>query len=100
MKKLVIVTEALIRDEVIEEITKLGCRGYTVQRATGKGESGMRSSDIAEYFSNVRMEVIVDEEVAQKVASEVVKKFFGNYAGIVYMQDVEVIRARKFRAAK
>lgn len=96
-KKVVIVTEASILDDVIETITKLGVDGYTVQSATGKGERGVRSGNhFSSLFKNVRIDVITTEEVAKKIAVEMVEKFFKNYAGIVYMLDVEIIRAKKF----
>ena len=96
-KKVVIVTEASILDDVIETITKLGADSYTVQSATGKGEKGVRSgNDFSGLFKNVRIDVITTEEIAKKIAVEITERFFKNYAGIVYLLDVEVIRAKKF----
>lgn len=93
-KKVVIIIEAFILDNVIEVITKFGASGYTVQTTTGKGERGMRSeSSFSGLFKNARIEIITSEEVGKKIADEVIEKFFKNYAGIVYMQDVESIRA-------
>ncbi len=96
-KKVVIVTEASILDDVIETITELGADGYTVQSATGKGERGVRSgNNFSDLFKNVRIETITNEGVAKKIAVEIMERFFKNYAGIVYILDVEVIRAKKF----
>ncbi|ATZ60942.2 MAG: hypothetical protein BME93_02070 [Methanosarcinales archaeon Met12] len=96
-KKVVIVTEASILDDVIEMMTELGVDGYTVQSATGKGERGVRSGNsFSGLFKNVRIDTITSEEVAKKIAVEMMERFFKNYAGIVYMLDVEIIRAKKF----
>ncbi len=97
-KEVVIVTEASILNAVIRMMTELGVDGYTVQNATGKGERGIRSGNhfISSVFKNVRINAITNEEVAKKIAVELLEGFFKNYAGIVYILDVEIIRAKKF----
>ncbi len=98
-KKVVIITEAVIFDKVVDLITSLGAKGYTAQSATGKGDRGVRSGGavFGDLFKNVRIEVITTEEIAKKIATTVIEKFFRDFAGIVYLEDVEVIRAEKFQ---
>lgn len=97
IKKATIVTEASILDDVISIALELGAEGYTVDRVAGKGESGNRLGyDISGMLNSVRIEVITSEEVAKKIAVAVESKYFKNYAGIVYLQDVEVTQAVKF----
>ena len=99
IKKLTVITEAAILDNVLELATELGADSYTIDRVSGKGEKGVRfgmDSDISGMLTNVRIEIITREELAKKIALEVEANFFQNYAGIVYLQDVEVIQARKF----
>ncbi|WP_425358413.1 P-II family nitrogen regulator [Thermodesulfatator indicus] len=72
---------------------------YTVDRVCGKGERGIRfglEDDFADFLTNVRITILVKEELALKVAVEIEKRFFSNYAGIVYLQDAEVLRPQKF----
>ena len=93
IKKLTIVTETAILDNVLEIATNLGAKSYTLDRVSGKGESGGRFGyDISGILNSVRINIIASEETVKKIATEIVKKYFENYAGIVYLQDVEVIR--------
>jgi nitrogen regulatory protein PII len=96
-KQVVIITEAVIADSVIELITRLGAPGYTLQGVTGKGERGVRAgTGFSNIYKNMRVEVIANEKVARAIAESVAQEFFDNYAGIVYLHEVEVIRAAKY----
>lgn len=97
-KKVVIVTEASIIDDVTKMMIELGAGGYTIQHASGKGRRGRRRwySLWDETLGNIKVEVIASEEVVRKIASEMVKRFCKTHAGIVYLQDVEVIEVGGF----
>jgi PII-like signaling protein len=101
IKKIIIITEAVIEDMVIQLITAQGAKGYTVYRdLVGKGQRGVRSGiGVMEKFGmNVRIECIVaTEEVALSIMEAVFNKFLAKkYAGIAYLEDVRVIRPEKF----
>lgn len=99
-KKIVIVTEKLILAGVVKIIEQCGARGYTVFAAGGKGSRGVRSTDrprVVDEFTNVQIEVITSsDEVAEKIAESVAETYFGNYSGITYLEDVEVLRPQRF----
>ena len=98
-KKAVIITEKLILDDVIKIIEEAGARGYTVVAAAGKGDRGVRSGVDSglDVFTNVKIEVVARrEEVARKIADKVSERFFDHYAGIIYLEDVEILRPEKF----
>jgi nitrogen regulatory protein PII len=98
-KKMVIITEALIEGEVINLLNALGAQAYTVFRnLTGKGVRGVRSADSLErFYENVRIELIVEEEVqAQALLEAVYNKFLAEkYAGIAYIEEVRFIHHKK-----
>jgi len=102
-KKVVIITEKLILDGVISIVERAGATGYTVFAAGGKGSRGVRSEDrpkVVDAFSNVQIDVIVaKEEIADRIVEEVAQVYFDNYSGIVYLEDVEILRPRKFGAS-
>jgi len=99
-KKLVIITEKVIEEGVIEIIETCGASGYTITPAEGKGSRGIRDSErvSSDATANIKIEVIVsDTEGADTIANKVAKKYFQNYSGITYALDVEILRPQKFQ---
>ena len=98
--KIVIITEKLIFDGVTKIIEDAGASGYTVVAAGGKGSRGVRSSGrpaVVDAFANMKIEVITaNREMADRIADEVAAKYFENYSGITYLEEVEVLRPQKF----
>ncbi len=95
-KKVVIVTESYISDDIIQALQKLGVSGYTMMGATGKGERGLRlGNGVSSLYKNVKIEVITSAEIAEKVVEKVIEQYFVHYAGIIYLEDVEVVQAKK-----
>ena len=98
--KVVIITEKMILNQVAALIEAAGARGYTVTPAGGKGSRGIRSTGravVIDGFSNVKIEVITgSKEAANRIADEVTERFFDNYSGITYLEEVEILRQDKF----
>jgi nitrogen regulatory protein PII len=98
--KIVIITEKLIVDQVTAFLEKSGVSGYTLMTAGGKGSRGVRSegrSTVDDSYVNVKIEIITtDNEMAENLAMKVTEKFFKNYSGITYIEDVRIIRPQKF----
>jgi nitrogen regulatory protein PII len=90
-----IVTEAALERALVTELEALGVKGYTITDARGKGSRGMRQSDWAQQ-GNIRVEVICDPSLADRIAGQVRDKFYDNYAMILFLQDVNVLRSDKF----
>ncbi|MFW5816105.1 MAG: P-II family nitrogen regulator, partial [Wenzhouxiangella sp.] len=94
--KVVIITEKLILPKVTAVIEAAGARGYTVTPTGGKGSRGVRSTQraaVVDEFSNVKIEVITgNRDTASQIADEVAEKFFANYSGITYLEEVEILR--------
>lgn len=100
-KKVVIITEKLISDEVCALIEDAGAAGYTVSLAGGKGSRDMRSTPdratVVQDFANVKFEVIVDgEALAATIVEDVVNRYLKSYSGIAFIENVEVVRPEKF----
>ncbi|QLC24852.1 hypothetical protein HFP57_07305 [Parasphingopyxis algicola] len=98
--KVVIITEKLIFDGVAEIIEEAGGTGYTVVAAGGKGSRGVRSTSrasVVDAFTNVKIEVIVsDHDIAERITDTVAARYFGDYSGITYLEEVEILRPDKF----
>lgn len=94
-KLLTIVTETALEQLLVKEVEALGANGYTITDARGKGSHGFRSSDW-EQSSNIRMEVVCSEDTANQIAERVHEKYAKNYAMILFLADVSVLRPQKF----
>lgn len=99
-KRVSIVTEKLNEREIERIVEQAGAKGYTVFEGSGKGSHGLKTRDrpsMVDAFSLVKIEVIVaDRETAEAIAERVADTYFRDYAGIVYIDDVEVLRREKF----
>jgi hypothetical protein len=92
---LTIVTEALLERELLAEFEALGVRGYTITDARGKGSRGTRQSDWAQE-GNIRIEIVCEPALAERVAARLRERYYDHYAMILYLQDVSVLRPDKF----
>jgi len=99
-KKVVVVTEKILLGKIVDLILAAGATGYTAVLASGQGGRGVRTDALTghgDIYSNVKIEVItVNDEVAQKIIDGVIAKYFNNYSGIAYAEDVWVARRDHF----
>lgn len=89
-----IVSERILREEIIELIKKEGSKGHTITDATGEGSRGTRVSDFE--GKNVKIETVVSREVGNRIIDEISSAYFENYAVIVYAHPVKVVRGNKY----
>lgn len=94
-KLVTIVTEENIEHLVVADIKRLGAHGYTSVSASGEGSRGTRRGDW-DLNKNVRIEIVCDEQTAHAVAEHLMKTYYQDYAMIIYLSDVEVLRPEKF----
>jgi nitrogen regulatory protein PII len=96
LRKLVtIITEAALESPLLKDLERLGARGYTIMEARGKGARGARTADWDQNL-NVQIEVICDGSVAAAIAEHCRTSYSPNYAMVVYVSDVQVLRPEKF----
>ncbi len=94
-KLLTIVAEAALEQRMIKDVERLGAHGYTITAACGKGSRGVRNADW-ERNGNIRMEVVCDATTASAIAAHLKEHYYDNYAMILFIGDVEVLRPEKF----
>jgi len=90
-----IVTEAVLEAELCETLETLGATGYTVSNARGSGHRGIRDAGWSSS-SNIRVEVVCNEEVAQRIAHYLRDHYYSDYAMILFESEVRVLRPEKF----
>ena len=90
-----IVTESILEVELCEVLEQLGATGYTVTNARGSGHRGIRDAGWSSS-SNVRIEVVCNEQVAERIARHLRDNYYNDYAMILFESDVRVLRPEKF----
>lgn len=94
-KLLTVITEAALEGRLTADIERLGAHGYTVSDARGKGHRGVRDSHWSQS-ANIRVEVVCDETTARAIAGHLRERYYDNFAMILWLGDVEVLRQEKF----
>jgi nitrogen regulatory protein PII len=96
IRKLVtVVTEAALEATLCAQLQNLGASGYTVTDARGSGSRGVRDAGWTSS-GNVRIEVVCDARMAERIAHHLREHYYDDYAMILYTSDVEVLRPGKF----
>ncbi len=96
-KLLTIVTESAIESYLVRDLDKLGAPGFTITNARGKGERGVRKA-AWDADSNIRVEIICDLSIAQRIARHLRETYYDNYAMVMTLSDVQVLRPEKFQS--
>lgn len=92
---LTIIGEAALEKFLVRDIKTFGAHGYTIADVRGGGATGTRDAEW-EGSRSIRMEVICDEAVAEKIAAHVMAEYATNFSLSLYVTPVGVIRKDKF----
>ncbi len=95
VKLLTVICEILAQKNVIDILTKHKITGYTTYEVDGSGERGLRGQGLKNE-KNVKVEVIMQENTLQDVVEEIARTLFTNFAVVLYVSDVGVLRTEKF----
>jgi nitrogen regulatory protein PII len=95
VKLLTITCEILAQKNIIEILKKHEISGYTIYEVDGNGSRGLRGQGLKNE-KNVKVEVIMQEGKLQDVVEEISRTLFANFALVLYVSDVGVIRTEKF----
>ncbi|MGB1129330.1 MAG: P-II family nitrogen regulator [Haloferula sp.] len=91
---LTIVTEGLLKEQMIELLKNHGATGYTITRADGEGSRGVRARDWE--GPNLKFECVLSDEAADAALEELGERYFENYSVIAWVTQVGVLRGDKF----
>ncbi len=94
-KLLAVTCEILARESVIDILKKHGITGYTTYEVDGRGARGLRGQGLKNE-RNVKVEAIMREESLSGVVEEISRTLFANFAVVLYVSDVGVLRPEKF----
>lgn len=94
MKLVTIVTENLLKEQIITLLRQHKVTGFTISRVDGEGSRGVRASDWE--GPNLKFEAIVSPNKSEIILDNISEKFFDNYSVIAWLSDVSVLRGGKF----
>jgi len=83
-----------LEDRLLHTIKAIGARGYTIAQVRGQGIHGSRTSEYE--GENVRIETIVDDRTAQLIEQEIASRYFSEWAVVIYVTNVKVLRPDRF----
>ncbi len=95
IKLLTITCEILAQNKVKEILKKHKITGFTSYEVGGMGDKGLRGQGLPEE-KNVKIEVVLTEQSAEKIIEEILRTLMPDYAIILYTSDVQVARMEKF----
>ncbi len=95
IRLVVVICEEALEPVIQPELLAAGAKGYTVSKVSGCGAHGERDARWS-LSSNIRIEILCNAGVAERIVHTVYDKFSANYGLVVYAMDVEVMRAGKF----
>ncbi len=95
LKLVTIIVQDSLADALKKLVEEAGAKGYTYQTVAGKGAHGSRESTEWEG-ANVKIEVIVSEEISNKILEQIREQFLNKFALVVFVVDAQVIRAGYF----
>lgn len=94
MHLVTIVTERILKEDILDTLRTLGAKGFTLTEASGEGSRGIRASEWE--GRNLKIESIVTSSVAKKIIEHIAQSYFENYAVIAYTHPVQVVRGEKY----
>lgn len=95
IKLVVVICEEALEPVIQPELLAAGAKGYSVCEARGRGARGERDARWS-LSANIRIEVLCSDAAAERIMAMVDSKFSANYGLVVYVHDVDVLRADKF----
>ena len=95
VKLLTITCEILAKENVIDILKNHEITGYTTYEVDGNGARGVRGQGL-KTEKNVKVEVIMREEKLDGVVEEISRTLFANFAVVLYVSDIGVVRMEKF----
>ncbi len=89
-----IIAEAAVESRLIQDVKRLGARGYSIGHVRGEGTTGRHLQDL--NGPSVRLETIVSEAVADAILEHLAAEYFGRFAVVAWVSPAKVLRSDRF----
>jgi nitrogen regulatory protein P-II 2 len=96
LRKVTIIAERVLRDDLLKLLKRHGASGWTLHTVEGEGSRGIRASEWEGH--NVQIDTLVSIDTADSIMTEISNLYFADWSIIIYSVDVEVLRGEKYQA--
>ena len=93
-KLVTVIFEPVLSSRILAISQGLGATGFTITEVRGEGKGTKSSGEIPD--SKLKIEIVADPELAQKIMKALADQFFENYGLITYSSDISILRPEKF----
>lgn len=94
LQKVSIIAERVLREDLLLLLKRHGAKGWTLTSVEGEGSRGIRASEWE--GSNVQIDTLVSDEVAEAIMEDIGQRYFKDWSIIVYSAPVQVMRGDKY----
>ncbi|MCU0748405.1 MAG: hypothetical protein MUF13_02555 [Akkermansiaceae bacterium] len=95
LRKVTIIAERVLRDDLLKLLKRHGASGWTLHTVEGEGSRGIRASEWEGH--NVQIDTLVSIDTADSIMTEISNLYFADWSIIIYSVDVEVLRGEKYQ---
>jgi nitrogen regulatory protein P-II len=96
IRRVTVVADVVLETMLLEEFTGLGAKGYTCMDCHGKGRHNVVEGVDPFTAALVRIELLVQPDVAQKIIDYLRRAVFTSYACTACVETVEVASSHTF----
>jgi len=94
MKRITIIGEEILRDQLVRKLRAFGVSGCSYHSTQGVGSHESRHDDV--FSSNFQLEAVCPKALAETIIADLAEHYFGKYAIVAWLSDVEVVREAHF----
>jgi nitrogen regulatory protein P-II 2 len=91
---LTIIAESVLEHRLIDDVKRLGAKGYSIGHVRGEGATGRVALDYA--GPSVRLESVMTDEVVDRVFDLLAADYFPHFAVVAWAVPVRVARPERF----
>lgn len=102
LRRITTVTDAIHEEVLVKRFAELGASGYTAMECHGAGRRGLGDSFSGQPTQQlrvepqIRVEVVVPEEVANRIVDFVRHEFLRSHRATVVVETVDAVKADQF----
>jgi len=96
-KLVTVICEPVLSPSILQMSEAHGATGFTITDVKGQGNGEKSSGEIPDV--KIKIEIILDSEVALNFMKTLAEEYFSNYSLITFATDISILRPEKFEAS-